>query len=210
MQIEARNVSFRYGEKSPWILKDVSLKVEEGERVGLIGPSGYGKSTLVKILAGYLRPLEGDILLDGKQLPEKGISPVQLIYQHPEKAINPRCKMKKVLEESGMCREEVMDALGIEREWLQRYPRELSGGELQRFCVARSLFHGTHFLFADEMSTMLDVITQAQIWNLMLKEVTQRRLGLLMVTHNSNLAKRVCTRMVDLSEINHKEERTSM
>lgn len=48
MQIEARNVSFRYGEKSPWILKDVSLKVEEGERVGLIGPSGYGKSTLVK------------------------------------------------------------------------------------------------------------------------------------------------------------------
>ncbi|WP_276902002.1 ABC transporter ATP-binding protein [Blautia hydrogenotrophica] len=210
MQIEARNVSFRYGEKSPWILKDVSLKVEEGERVGLIGPSGYGKSTLVKILAGYLRPLEGEILLDGKPLPEKGISPVQLIYQHPEKAIDPRWKMKKVLEESGMCREEVMDALGIEREWLQRYPRELSGGELQRFCVARSLFHGTHFLFADEMSTMLDVITQAQIWNLMLKEVTQRRLGLLMVTHNSNLAKRVCTRMVDLSEINHKEERTSM
>lgn len=210
MQIEARNVSFRYGEKSPWILKDVSLKVEEGERVGLIGPSGYGKSTLVKILAGYLRPLEGEILLDGKPLPEKGISPVQLIYQHPEKAINPRWKMKKVLEESGMCMEEVMDALGIEREWLQRYPRELSGGELQRFCVARSLFHGTHFLFADEMSTMLDVITQAQIWNLMLKEVTQRRLGLLMVTHNSNLAKRVCTRMVDLSEINHKEERTSM
>ena len=210
MQIEARNVSFRYGEKSPWILKDVSLKVEEGERVGLIGPSGYGKSTLVKILAGYLRPLEGEILLDGKPLPEKGISPVQLSYQHPEKAINPRWKMKKVLEESGMCREEVMDALGIEREWLQRYPRELSGGELQRFCVARSLFHGTHFLFADEMSTMLDVITQAQIWNLMLKEVTQRRLGLLMVTHNSNLAKRVCTRMVDLSEINHKEERTSM
>ena len=210
MQIEARNVSFRYGEKSPWILKDVSLKVEEGERVGLIGPSGYGKSTLVKILAGYLRPLEGEILLDGKPLPEKGISPVQLIYQHPEKAINPRWKMKKVLEESGMCREEVMDALGIEREWLQRYPRELSGGELQRFCVARSLFHGTHYLFADEMSTMRDVITQAQIWNLMLKEVTQRRLGLLMVTHNSNLAKRVCTRMVDLSEINHKEERTSM
>ena len=210
MQIEARNVSFRYGEKSPRILKDVSLKVEEGERVGLIGPSGYGKSTLVKILAGYLRPLEGEILLDGKPLPEKGISPVQLIYQHPEKAINPRWKMKKVLEESGMCREEVMDALGIEREWLQRYPRELSGGELQRFCVARSLFHGTHFLFADEMSTMLDVITQAQIWNLMLREVTQRRLGLLMVTHNSNLAKRVCTRMVDLSEINHKEERTSM
>ena len=84
---------------------------------------------------------------------------------------------EKVLQESGMFREEVMEALGIENDWLERYPRELSGGELQRFCVARSLFSGTHFLFADEMSTMLDVITQAQIWNLMLKEVEERKAG---------------------------------
>lgn len=114
MQIEARNISFRYRENTPWILKDVSLKIEEGERVGLVGPSGYGKSTLVKILAGYLKPTKGEVLLDGKPLPKKGVSPVQLIYQHPEKAINPRWKMKKVLQESGMFRDEVMDALGIE------------------------------------------------------------------------------------------------
>lgn len=201
MQIEAKNVSFRYHEKAPWILKDVNLTVKEGERVGLTGPSGYGKSTLIRILAGYLAPTSGKVLLDGKPLPEKGISPVQLISQHPEKAINPRWKMKKVLKEAGMFREEVMQALGIEKEWLERYPRELSGGELQRFCVARSLFQGTHFLFADEMSTMLDVITQAQIWNLMLKEVTERNLGLLMVTHNIHLAEKICTRRVDLVEI---------
>ena len=97
-----------------------------------------------------------------------------------------------------MFREEVMEALGIEKEWLGRYPRELSGGELQRFCVARSLFQGTHFLLADEMSTMLDVITQAQIWNLMVKEVQERNIGLLMVTHNKALAKKVCTRCIDL------------
>lgn len=206
MRIEAKNISFRYSEKSPWILRDVSLTVEEGERVALTGPSGYGKSTLVRLMAGYLRPVSGQILLDGKPLPKKGVSPVQLIYQHPEKAINPRWKMRKVLEESGMFRGEVMDALGIERAWLDRYPRELSGGELQRFCVARSLFEGTHFLFADEMSTMLDVITQAQIWNLMLREVKERRLGLLMVTHNEELARRVCTRQISLKEINHREE----
>lgn len=105
-----------------------------------------------------------------------------------------------------MHREEVMKALGIEKEWLDRYPRELSGGELQRFCVARSLFDGTRFLFADEMSTMLDVITQAQIWNLMLKETEERNLGLLMVTHNAELAKRVCTRIINLAEINHRRE----
>ena len=122
MQIEAKNISFRYRENTPWILKDVSLKIEEGERVGLIGPSGYGKSTLVKILAGYLKPAKGEVLLDGKPLPKKGVCPVQLIYQHPEKAINPRWRMKKVLEESGMFRDEVMEALGIERDWLDRYP----------------------------------------------------------------------------------------
>lgn len=207
MRIEANHISFRYGENQPWILKDVSISVEEGERVGLVGPSGYGKSTLVRIFAGYLKPVEGEVLLDGKPFPEKGISPVQLIYQHPEKAINPRWKMKKVLQESGMFREEVMEALGIEKDWLDRYPRELSGGELQRFCVARSLFQGTHFLFADEMSTMLDVITQAQIWNLMLKEVEERKLGLLMVTHNIELAKKVCTRIINLAEMNHREDR---
>ena len=206
MQIEAKNISFRYGDNQPWILQDVSLKMEEGERVGLVGPSGYGKSTLVKIMSGYLKPTKGEVLLDGKILPTKGISPVQLIYQHPEKAINPRWKMKKVLQESGMFREEVMEALGIEKDWLERYPRELSGGELQRFCVARSLFSGTHFLFADEMSTMLDVITQAQIWNLMLKEVEDRKLGLLMVTHNAELAKKICTRTINLAEINKRED----
>ena len=204
MQIEGKNLSFRYHPKLPWILKDVSLTVKEGERVGLVGPSGYGKSTLVRLLAGYLEPEEGEILLDGKPLPRKGISPVQLIYQHPEKAINPRWKMKKVLQESGMFRQEVMDSLGIEKDWLERYPRELAGGGLQSFCVARCLFPGTHFLFADEMSTMLDVITQAQIWNLMLREVESRNLGLLMVTHNMELAKKVCTRTIHLEEINHR------
>ena len=206
MQIEAKNVSFRYSDNQPWILQDVSLKVEEGERVGLVGSSGYGKSTLVKIMSGYLKPTKGEVLLDGKPLPQKGISSVQLIYQHPEKAINPRWKMKKVLQESGMFREEVMESLGIEKDWLERYPRELSGGELQRFCVARSLFSGTHFLFADEMSTMLDVITQAQIWNLMLREVEERKLGLLMVTHNAELAKKICTRTINLAEINKRED----
>ena len=199
MRLEAKNVSFRYREHSPWILREISLSVEKGERVGLVGPSGYGKSTLLRLMGGYLKPASGEILLDGKPLPQKGVCPVQLIYQHPEKAINPRWKMKKVLEESGMFRREIMEALGIEEEWLSRYPGELSGGELQRFCVARSLFEGTQFLLADEMSTMLDVITQAQIWNLVLKEVEQRQLGLLMVTHNRALADRVCQRVVDLN-----------
>ena len=198
MQLEAKNISFRYNDRSPWILKDVSLKVQTGERVGLLGPSGRGKSTLIKLMAGYLNPLEGEILLDGKPLPVKGTSPVQLIYQHPEKAINPRWKMKKVLQESGMYKEEIMNRLGIEKDWLERYPRELSGGELQRFCVARSLFAGTQMLLADEISTMLDVITQAQIWNFLIEETEARNIGMVVVSHNRELLKKVCKRITEL------------
>ena len=200
MQIEAKNISFRYSDNQPWILQDVSLKIEEGERVGLIGPSGYGKSTLVKIMSGYLRPTKGEVLLDGKPLPKKGVSPVQLIYQHPEKAINPRWKMKKVLQESGMFREEVMEALGIEKDWLNRYPAELSGGELQRFCIARALGEKTKFLLADEISTMLDLITQSQIWNFLIREVSEREIGLLVVSHSEPLLEKLCSRIINLWE----------
>ena len=163
-----------------------------------LGPSGRGKSTLIKLMAGYLKPIEGEILLDGKPLPVKGTSPVQLIYQHPEKAINPRWKMKKVLQRSGMYKEEIMNRLGIEKDWLERYPRELSGGELQRFCVARSLFVGTQMLLADEISTMLDVITQAQIWNFLIEETEARNIGMVVVSHNRELLKKVCTGIVEL------------
>lgn len=203
MRLEAKNISFKYSSNGKSILKDVSMHIDEGERVGIVGPSGYGKSTLAKLMAGYLTPMSGSVLLDGKPLRGKGVCPVQLIYQHPEKAINPRWKMGRVLEESGFMNEELLSRLGIEKQWLTRFPRELSGGELQRFCVARSLFEGTRFLIADEMSTMLDVITQAQLWNVVLNEAEKRNMGLIVVTHNQHLAERVCTRIIDLSLINN-------
>lgn len=200
MRLEARNVSFRYDRREPLVLNTCSLGVESGERLALFAPSGYGKSTLAKLLAGYLEPTSGEILLDGKPLPKKGVCPVQLIYQHPEKAINPRWRLKRVLEESGEMREDVLDAFGIERAWLDRFPRELSGGELQRFCVARALMSGAEFLICDEISTMLDVITQAQIWNVVLEEATRRGMGLVAVTHNRHLAARIADRIYDLSK----------
>ena len=93
-----------------------------------------------------------------------------------------------------------MEGLGIERDWLNRYPAELSGGELQRFCIARALGEKTKFLLADEISTMLDLITQSQIWNFLLEEVKCRKMGLLVVSHSGELLERVCTRIVDLKE----------
>ena len=199
MALEAREVYFRYHDKMPWILENLSLKVERGECIAIFAPSGYGKTTLALLLAGYQNTVKGKILLDGKPLPKKGVCPVQLIFQHPEKAINPRWKLRRVLEESGAPRNDILEAFGIEEAWLERYPRELSGGELQRFCVARALMSGGDYLICDEISTMLDAITQAQIWNVVLKEAEKRNMGIVVVTHNRHLAEKIATKIVEIT-----------
>ncbi len=202
--LEARNVSFRYG-SGPWILQNVDLQIGEGERVGLIGPSGYGKSTLARIMAGYERPVSGQVLWKGAPLPAKGYCPVQMIYQHPEKAVNPRWKLRESVSEAWEPDDALLRELRINKDlWYGRWPNELSGGELQRFCVARVLGPETEFIIADEMSTMLDAITQAQIWNVLLDQVKRRNLGLLVISHNMALADKLCTRIVDLKELNLK------
>ena len=201
MALEARHVFFRYEKRQPWILEDRSLEISKGECAALFAPSGYGKTTLSLLLAGYLKPERGQILLDGHSLPQKGLCPVQLIHQHPEKAINPRWRLRQVLEESGALKADMLEAFGIERAWLDRFPRELSGGELQRFCVARALLSGADYLICDEISTMLDVITQAQIWRVILDQAAARHMGILAVTHNRNLAKRIAGRVIDLAEL---------
>ena len=200
--LEAKDVSFRYG-SGQWILRDVNIAIRRGERVGLVGPSGYGKSTLSRILAGYEKPSKGEVLWKGKPLPKKGYCPVQMIYQHPEKAVNPRWRIQDTLCESWVPDDELLKELRINKNlWFRRWPNELSGGELQRFCVARVLGPQTEFIIADEMSTMLDAITQAQIWSVLLDQIKKRDLGMLAITHNMALAEKICTRIVDLQELN--------
>lgn len=201
MILEARNISFRYGEKSREILKDFSLKAESTERVGLVAPSGFGKTTLWKILSGYEKPDSGQVLLDGKPLDFYGsYCPVQLIWQHPEQAINPRLRMRSVLEEGDNVSPDLIKRLGIEADWMNRFPAELSGGEMQRFCIARALGQRTQFLLADEISTMLDLITQSQIWHFLMDETEKRKIGMIVVSHSQELLEKVCTRIVDLQK----------
>lgn len=202
--LEVKNVSFRYG-NGPWILKDVSMEVEQGERVVILGPSGYGKSTLAKIIAGYLEPLSGKVLWNNHDLPQNCFCPIQLIYQHPEKALNPRWKMKKSLFEAGEPSEDVLRQIGIQEKWYDRWPNELSGGELQRFCVARVLKPETRLLIADEMTTMLDALNQAHIWNFILEYAEKHGMSIIAITHNKFLAEKLATRIISIPDINHIE-----
>lgn len=268
--LEARDVSFGYAGAAPLYL-GFNLSVAPGERVALSAPSGFGKTTLCRLLAGYEKPQAGSVLVDGKPLPERGVCPVQLILQHPELAVDPRMRMADILLEgtagegrasvgagggvggagvaggsgfgsgvgadsgcssdsasssrsfplrrsdSASCRalakpeaaaerlledpeiRRLMNGLGIQRRWLSRFPHELSGGELQRFCLARALAARPRYLVADEISTMLDALTQARIWGFLLEELERGDGGLVFVSHSPALVRRVATRIVDLA-----------
>lgn len=196
MILEGRNLTFAYEEKEGNVFENVSLQVESGERVAILGPSGFGKTTLCKVLGGYLKPKSGEVYLEGKPLPKKGYCPVQMIWQHPERAVNPRLRLRDTLADGQDVEERIIRSLGIEEDWMNRFPQELSGGELQRFCIARALGRDTKFLIADEISTMLDLITQSQIWNFLLDEVKRREIGLIVVSHSAALLERVADRTI--------------
>ena len=202
MELKATNISFKYPSAKNYLLKDINLELDNKKIMGLIGDSGSGKSTLCKILSGYVTKYEGNVTFDGNPLPKKGFKPVQLIYQHPEKVMNPKWKMEQVLKESWDVPDEFLKEFGIQKTWLTRFPQELSGGELQRFSVLRSLNPDTKFLIADEMTTMLDAITQVQILDSVLKIVKERKMGFLLVSHDMDLVETICDDKIYLKDIN--------
>lgn len=203
MKLEIKNVSFAYpgrgAKEGKEVLNNFNLTVENHERVGLAAPSGFGKTTLCKLISGYLQPDAGEILLDDKPLSSyKGYCPVQMIWQQPEAAVNPLVRMGNVIAEGDAVEERILKELGIKTEWMNRFPGELSGGELQRFCIARALGKRTQFLLADEITTMLDLIVQSRLWHFLIEETERRNIGMVVVSHDRELLDCVCTRTVEM------------
>lgn len=199
MRLEAKGIGKQY-RKGSWLFRDVNLSVEEGERVGIFGPSGCGKSTLCRILAGYEPATEGEVRLGGAPLPRSGYRPVQLMFQHPEKAVNPRWRIGEILNEGWVPDQELLESFEIRPHWLKKRPAELSGGELQRICIVRALSPLTRFLIADEITTMLDAISQARIWHVLLDIAAQRKIGMIVVSHDRQLIRRLCTKEIDFAK----------
>ncbi len=219
--LEARDVTFGYGKGEP-VLRGLSLAVAPGERVALVAPSGAGKTTLCRLLAGYEQPQAGKVLADGAPLPRRGRCPVQLVGQHPELALDPRMTLAASLAEAlrgqdGGQRgrrkggepipssldgqEKLLGRFGIQRRWLGRYPRELSGGELQRLCLVRALLARPAYLVADEMTASLDALSQAQVWHELIAELERSAMGLVFTTHSPALAQHLATRVVGLRDL---------
>ncbi|WP_431295587.1 ATP-binding cassette domain-containing protein [Rahnella sp. PAMC 25559] len=176
--------------------QNFSLSLKTGERLGITAPSGYGKTILGRVLAGWQSYQEGEITLDGFPLPKRGYCPVQLVSQHPEQTFNPYRMTGEALGDAWHPDEKQMRYFHVKPEWLMRKPAQLSGGELARIALLRALDPRTRVLIADEVTAQLDPSTQRDIWQRLIIETQQRKLSIIIFSHQMALMKQICSRII--------------
>lgn len=196
------NVTAAYG-RAVKVLQDVSIKVPRGRTVAVVGESGSGKSTLARVVTGLLPPLSGSISFAGQALsktvklrPKEILRRIQMIYQMPDNALNPRQTVEEVIARplefylglKGAQRDrrigELMHMVEMSETYLDRLPAELSGGQKQRVCIARALAADPELIICDEITSALDQIVQEEILKLLIR--LQRELGMsyIFITHD--------------------------
>ena len=195
-------------------VRSVTLDVQQGETLGIVGESGCGKSTLARMLVGLIRPSAGRIEIEGADLnaadPAEFGRRIQYVFQDPISSLNPRKTIRQVIEAPlrhlhGLDRPErerrmieIFDAVNLRAEFLDRYPHEFSGGQAQRIGIARALAAQARILILDEPVSALDVSVQAQVLNLLRR--LKRELGLtyLFISHDLSVVEAVSDRVAVL------------
>ncbi len=191
---------------------DVTLSVEEGKTLGVVGESGCGKSTLGRCIAHLLEPTSGQIFFDGQDitsLPPKQLKEsrreIQMIFQDPFSSLNPRMTVRNTILEPMQIHEmfgndkekqnekvmEIMDTVGLAERLADSYPHELDGGRRQRIGIARALALNPRFIVCDEPVSALDVSIQAQILNLMQDLQEQKNLAYMFITHDLSVVRHI-------------------
>ncbi len=205
----------RTGSGSFYAVREADVTLEPGQTVGLFGDSGSGKSTLGMMAAGLLKPTSGNIYYEEAPLgwPFRGQARknIQILFQHPEVSFNPALPLIRSMVEPYRLyglpySKEILIAdverYGLHEEHLYRCPGELSGGELQRAALARLLVLQPKVLVLDEPTSMLDVITQAQMVAMLRDYQKETGASYLFITHNRSLCDRVCDKVYDVEQGN--------
>ena len=203
----------RGGRKHVLVAVDrANLTLYEGETLGLLGESGSGKSTLGQMITGLLKPSAGELFYRGKpDYPFRGAirRKIQILFQHPEVSFNPQLTLRRSLVEPFKLRRlshddknilKYISQFGLRAEHLDRRPGELSGGELQRAALARIVVMEPEVILLDEPTSMLDVITQAQIVHFLKEYQKNHRTAYIFITHSSALANQVCDRILNMEK----------
>ncbi len=212
---------FRGADKTWFTAVDgASLTLQRGKTLGLLGQSGSGKSTLGQMMVGLLKPDSGELFFHGERLsyPIRGQArrKIQILFQHPEVSFNPQLTLRQSLVEplklTGKPFDDgailsVIEPFGLHAEHLSRYPGELSGGELQRAALARVTVLEPEMILLDEPTSMLDVITQAQMIDFLRRYQQQHQTAYLFITHSTALAEQFCDEIVNMKDGRLIEER---
>ncbi|BDV29404.1 ABC transporter ATP-binding protein [Microbacterium terricola] len=213
--LELRSAGFSYGPQT--VLDDISLSIGEGESLGLVGESGAGKSTILRLLLGLAAPQQGEVLFDGaplnlrdRALVRRFRTAVQPVFQDPYSSLDPRQRIDRSVGEplrslriakGPAARTRVAEALasvGLAPDTMTRYPHEFSGGQRQRIAIARAIVSRPRVLLADEPVSALDVTTRVQVIDLLARLREENGLTLVMVSHDLGAVAAVCGHTVVL------------
>lgn len=214
---------FRSADKTWFTAVDgASISLQKGKTLGLLGQSGSGKSTLGQMMVGLLKPDSGELFFYGKLLsyPIRGQArrKIQILFQHPEVSFNPQLTLRQSLVEPFKLMGKpfddgailsVIEPFGLHAEHLARYPGELSGGELQRAALARVTVLEPEMILLDEPTSMLDVITQAQMIDFLRRYQQQHQTAYLFITHSTALAEQFCDEIVKMEDGHLLKERNT-
>ena len=208
--LEVKNVKKYFGGRL--VLDDINFSLKAGECLGIVGLSGGGKSTLAKIIARLIDCDGGQIFLCGEEITHatgnKFYKNMQMIFQTPEESFNPRRTIGKSIlepiknflnvENPQNLVEKLLMEVGLPKNYAERYPREISGGECQRAAIARAISINPRLLICDEATSALDVTIAAQIINLIKKLCVEREISCLFITHDLLTLKKLANRVLVL------------
>lgn len=211
LQLDKVCVSFRserqdkiFGHTRQQVLFDVSLKVKKGTCLGILGESGSGKSTMGRVICGLLKPDTGEVMIDGTSVyaSRKGRKELQnklsVVFQDYTTSANPRFRVSDVIKEGLFVRQrrekeklqyekeikKLLELVGLSEDFADRFPHELSGGQLQRVCIARAVACNPQIVLFDEAISSLDAHTQVQIMDLLLELKEKLQLTYIFITHD--------------------------